>query len=189
MFGTLLFGSTLDAPYAPAPPGVPFEALIAAPAALPPAAPVVGPTPTGLSALGFLVGGVWVTTAGQATVAERVTWDPLHTFLLSEVTQSLAGKPAGLGRGYFGYAPALQCLLSSALATSGTYTGGYETASPDSNTWVFAMICGLGAQIQNVQVTMQHPSADQLVIAQAIQQGGVWVPRSSATYWRQLAPL
>ncbi|MEO8504416.1 MAG: hypothetical protein ABI609_11010 [Acidobacteriota bacterium] len=177
MFGSLLFDLA---------PGVPAaKPLSGAPP--PPAAPA-GPTPQGIQALAFLVGGVWATTSGAATVSERVVWDATETFLMTEVIQSVSGQPAGLARGYFGYAPAAQTLLSSALSTSGTYTGGYETSSPDANTWVFAMMCGSGPNIQSVQVTMQHASADELTIAQAIQVDGAWVTKGSATYLRQCDP-
>lgn len=180
MFGSLLFASTLDADTGPIllPLGVDGLARIAA----------EKPAPVGLAALGFLVGGVWVASSGQTTVAERVTWAAVPSFLVSEVAQTVAGRPGALARGYFGYAPATKVLLSSALSTSGTYTGGYQTGAPAADSWVFAMVIGQGASIRNVQVTMGHPSADELVIAQATEKGGLWVPQSSLTYHRQAAP-
>lgn len=172
MFGTLLFPEVAIAPGA----ALPSEST-------PPE--VAEPALLGIEQLAFLVGGVWVVQSGAATVCERVVWDSQHAFLLTEVTQKLAGKVTGMARGSFAWSPSRRYLLSGATGTSGSYTGGYETSSPDANTWVFAMVIGSGAQIQNVQVTMQHPSPDTLVIAQAIEQNGAWVSQSSATYTRQ----
>ncbi len=145
-----------------------------------------GPIARGIADLAFLVGGVWVTQSGSTSVGERVEWGAGHSCLLTEVTQVVAGKVAGLARGTFGYSPAKQYLMSNALSSTGSYTAGYQTGAPDATTWVFAMLCGSGAQVMNVQVTMKHPAPDQLVIAQAIQQSGAWVPQSSTTYHRQL---
>jgi hypothetical protein len=75
--------------------------------------------------------------------------------------------------------------MSGATSTSGTYTGGYETGSTGGACWVFAMVIGSGATIQNVQVTMSNPSPDTLVIAQATLQNGVWTTVSTVTYMRQ----
>lgn len=175
MFGSLLF------------PQRPFdhEAELGAPGtpAKPPA-PIVPPTVAGLAQLDFLVGGVWVTTHGASTIGERVQWDAAHTFLLTEVTTLTGDVVVGLARGSFGYAPQQQCLMSNAVSTSGTYTGGYSTAC-GADTWVFAMMVGCGAAVQSVRVTMEHPSADELVFTQAVEQDGEWVAQPPVTYQRR----
>jgi len=148
------------------------------------------PAAVGIEQLAFLVGGVWVAAQVSMTVCERVSWDAEQRFLLTEVTQEIGGQVVGEARGSFGYSPSRRYLMSGATSTSGTYTGGYEVASSgtgDGCAWVFAMVIGSGAQIQNVQVTMRHPSTDQLVIEQAMLQGGVWITQGSVTYLRQAA--
>ncbi len=175
MFGALLFPEGTPAPGAGA-----AEADETVP-------PVAGKPAVGIDQLAFLVGGVWVVQSGVATVCERVTWDDPHAFLLTEVTQKVAGKVTGQARGSFGYSPTRRYLMSCATGTSGTYTGGYETGSTGNGTWVFAMVIGSGATIQNVQVTMSNPSPDTLIIAQATLQNAVWVTQSTVTYTRHAA--
>jgi hypothetical protein len=140
---------------------------------------------SGIDQLAFLVGGVWVAESGASTVCECVTWDAQQAFLLTEVTQKIAGNVVGLARGSFGYSPTRRYLMSGATSTSGTYTGGYETGSTGGASWVFAMVIGSGSTLQNVQVTMSNPSPDALVIAQATLQSGVWVTVSTVTYQRR----
>jgi hypothetical protein len=173
MFGSMLFpevatpvtdGPVLNAPAAPTPGGA---------------------LASGIDDLAFLVGGEWVASSATVTVIERVTWDATHTFLLTEVTQLVGSRPAGLARGSFGYSPTLSYLMSGANGTSGTYTGGYQSGAPDATTWVFAMVLGLGATVANVQVSMSHPDVDTLVIEQALDQNGAWVVKSSTTYARR----
>ena len=133
---------------------------------------------------GGIDGGVWVVESGVSKVSERVTWDAQQAFLLTEVTQTIGGKVVGLARGSFGYSPTRRYLMSGATSTSGTYTGGYETGSTADPSWIFAMVIGSGATVQNVQVTMSNPSPDALVIAQATLQNGCWVTVSTVTYTR-----
>ncbi|MDX1631685.1 MAG: hypothetical protein R3234_07480 [Thermoanaerobaculia bacterium] len=144
-----------------------------------------GDARAGIEQLAFLVGGVWVARTGSQTTEERCAWWLDESVIATDVTSRKEGEVVATARGMFAWDSAGQDLLSIAASDQGFFVYSRQTGGSEAPpTWVFQAHYR-GAVEQERRITMSHPAADRLVIAQALRRDdGSWKSLGEATYER-----